>query len=107
MRAPARHERLLLLLWLPVWAAAFLHSASHFREPHGILPVKVSSAAGRDAFPVVTEQRDWAGRRAEEARPGDLLVRVGETELRGASSLDAFFRFADAGRAAEWVPAVL
>ena len=107
MRAPLIRERLLLLLWLPVWAAAFLHSASHFREPHGILPVKVASAASRDAYPVVTGNRDWAGRLAEEARPGDLLVRVGETELRGASSLDAFFRFAAAGRAAASVPAVL
>jgi class 3 adenylate cyclase len=101
-----RLDRILLLVWLPIWAFAFFESARHLDEPIGLCPVEVASAAGADDFPTVTGQRRWVQRPAPELRPGDRLLRVGEVDVRGASSLDLFLRFAEAARGAASVPVV-
>jgi class 3 adenylate cyclase len=101
-----RLDRILLAVWLPVWAFAFFESARHFDQPIGLCPVEVAGAAGEDGFPAVTGERRWVQQHAAELRPGDRLLRFGEVELRGASSLDVFLRFAVAARGAASVPLV-
>ena len=99
-----RLDRILLAVWLPIWALAFFEAARHFEHPIGRCPVEVASAEGRDAFPVVTGPRRWVERDAPELQPGDRLLRFRDVELRGASSLDVFLRFAEAARGVEAVP---
>ena len=107
METPSRRlDHILLVVWLPVWAFAFYQSARHFDQPIGLCPVEVASAAGADDFPSVTGARRWVQRRPPELQSGDRLLRFGDVELRGASSLDVFLRFAETARGVASVPLV-
>ena len=103
----SRSRQLPLILWVVLWAVAFGESLRTFDRPMGLCPLEVSAAADPNAYPVVIGQRHWPGRIAEDVRSGDRLLRIAGEDVRGASGIDVFLRFARLARGSEVVPVVI
>ncbi|MDJ0866278.1 MAG: adenylate/guanylate cyclase domain-containing protein [Myxococcota bacterium] len=90
MRRLAPADRLLLLVLLPLWGAAFVLHVGEIRRTGAVqVPVFAAPPRGDDPYPRVGGfrlERQSAGTGLEV---GDRLLRVGDADLRGAG----YFRF--------------
>lgn len=81
-----RLDRWLLALLAPLWALALLLSGLSLDRPEVVSPFRVEGAPGPAGLPRVTSFHPYAVRPAGDVEVGDLLLRIGDEDLRGASA---------------------
>jgi class 3 adenylate cyclase len=90
-------DRLWLVVAMAAWAVCFAFAARTAFGPGGFPPIVVRGAQGASDHPRVARVPDW-GPEILNVRPGDSLLRLGETDLAGAGSLDFIHAFERAAR---------
>ena len=71
---------------LTVWVVCFCLSLDDTLDDTAFSPVVVAPAEGPDTYPTVTSLRAGLGSATPDLVPGDRLLALGDTDLRGASS---------------------
>lgn len=107
LRRVRRLDRVLLLVGVPIWLVCFGLSVRSVLKPAGALPLRVTLWQAPDAYPEVVRLADFVPVSPSGARVGDLLIRLGETDLRGASGVRFFVRFTEAAQDGGPVPALV
>ena len=101
-------DRALLVVLAGLYAAGFaLFFYEHVRGHQHPQYLQVHGAPSPDAYPVVTETANQAGRLAPGLEPGDVLIEMSGTSLKGASAWRTLVVAASAPDADGVVPTVL
>lgn len=87
MRSLRRCDRWLLALIAPLWVLSLLLSALSLDRNAVVSPLRAHGAADAASYPVVARLPPWTLRTQEDdVRVGDVLLRVGGEDVRGASA---------------------
>ena len=103
MRRVPLLDRILLLVLLPLWALCLGLSVQTILRGDHIAHVTVLPPENDDSYPTLAGYRPYAAR-GRELLAGDRLLRVGDTDLRGASPVDFQIEVLAGTRGGEAVP---